>query len=322
MNLPSQSKLLHRLAWLIAALTLLLPVTTGAIVTTLKAGMVFSDWPSSDGYNMLAYPWLSSARDQFVEHGHRLAGMVIGLLSLSLVIATWVMDRRRHVRLVAATIFAAVFAQGMLGGARVRLDKQTLALVHGDFAAIVFSLMAVLILITSKGWDQRLRLSSNATSHRVSLAANLLLGSLLAQYVMGGFLRHLREYEEFAWAWMIHPWFALVVLFVTGLFVLSVYGAESRYLSRCANALIGFTLAQSLIGLATWYVKYGIPSWGVVAQQDSVPQIVICSLHKVVGLLTLMTSVLTVVCCKALRPLNDDQRDPVTVANTVAGAVT
>ena len=54
MNPPSQSVLLHRLAWLIAALTLLLPVTTGAIVTTLKAGMVFSDWPSSDGYNMLA----------------------------------------------------------------------------------------------------------------------------------------------------------------------------------------------------------------------------------------------------------------------------
>ena len=322
MNPPSQSVLLHRLAWLIAALTLLLPVTTGALVTTLKAGMVFSDWPSSDGYNMLAYPWLSSARDQFVEHGHRLAGMVIGLLSLSLVIATWALDHRRQVRLVAAMIFAAVFAQGMLGGARVLLDKQTMALVHGDFAAFVFSLMAVLILITSEGWDQRSRLTSNAVSSRVSVAAKLLLGSLLAQYVMGGFLRHLREYEGFAWAWMVHPWFALVVLFATALFAVSVRATESIYLSRCVTALIGFTLVQSLIGLATWYFKYGVPSWGVVAQQDSLPQIVICSLHKVVGLLTLMTSVLTVVCCSALRPLHNDQRDPVSVANTVAGVIT
>ncbi len=322
MNPPSQSVLLHRLAWLIAALTLLLPVTTGAIVTTLKAGMVFSDWPSSDGYNMLAYPWLSSARDQFVEHGHRLAGMVIGLLSLSLVIATWALDRRRNVRLVAAMIFAAVFAQGMLGGARVRLDKQTLALVHGDFAAFVFSLMAVLILITSEGWDQRSRLNSSAISSRVSFAAKLLLGSLVAQYVMGGFLRHLREYEGFAWAWMVHPWFAVVVLIATAMFVLSIRGAGSKYLNRCAIALIGFALSQSLIGLATWYVKYGIPSWGVVAQQDSLPQIVICSLHKVVGLLTLMTSVLTVICCGALRPRHSDQRDPVSVSNTVVGAVT
>ena len=296
MNPPSQSVLLHRLAWLIAALTLLLPVTTGAIVTTLKAGMVFSDWPSSDGYNMLAYPWLSSARDQFVEHGHRLAGMVIGLLSLSLVIATWALDRRRNVRLVAAMIFAAVFAQGMLGG--------------------------VLILITSEGWDQRSRLNSSAISSRVSFAAKLLLGSLVAQYVMGGFLRHLREYEGFAWAWMVHPWFAVVVLIATAMFVLSIRGAGSKYLNRCAIALIGFALSQSLIGLATWYVKYGIPSWGVVAQQDSLPQIVICSLHKVVGLLTLMTSVLTVICCGALRPRHSDQRDPVSVSNTVVGAVT
>ena len=322
MNPQSQPVLLHRLAWLIAALTLLLPVTTGAIVTTLKAGMVLSDWPSSDGYNMLAYPWLSSARDQFVEHGHRLAGMVIGLLSLSLVIATWALDRRRQVRFVAAMIFAAVFTQGMLGGARVRLDKQTLALVHGDFAAFVFSLMAVLILITSNGWDERSRLTSNTISRRVSLAAKFLLGSLLAQYLMGGFLRHLREYEDFAWAWMVHPWFALVVLFATVLFALSVRGAQSAYLTKCVTALVCFTVAQSLIGLATWYVKYGIPSWGVVAQQDSLPQVVICSLHKVIGLLTLMTSVLAVVCCSALRPLSNDQRSSIPVGNSVAGAVT
>jgi cytochrome c oxidase assembly protein subunit 15 len=322
MNAPSQSVWLHRFAWLIAALTLLLPVTTGAVVTTLKAGMVFSDWPSSDGHNMLAYPWWNSARDQFVEHGHRLAGMVIGLLSLSLVIVAWILDRRPSVRIVAGLIFAAVFTQGMLGGARVLLDKQTLALVHGDFAAFVFSLMAAMILITSNGWDQRPRLKSEAAAHRVSTAAKFLLASLIAQYVMGGFLRHLRERGEFAWAWMVHPWFALFVLFATAIFVWSAYGTNSYYLSRCATSLVGLTIAQSLIGLGTWYVKYGIPSWGVVAQQDSLPQIVVCSLHKVVGLLTLMTSVLTVVCCWALKPLNDTTRVALPVGNSVAGAVT
>ena len=80
MNPSTARRWLHRFAWLTATLTLLLPVTTGAVVTTLKAGMVFPDWPSSDGYNMLAYPWLSSARDQFVEHGHRLSGLTIGLM--------------------------------------------------------------------------------------------------------------------------------------------------------------------------------------------------------------------------------------------------
>ena len=177
---------LHRFAWLIAALTVLLPVTTGAVVTTLQAGMVFADWPSSDGHNMLAYPWWNSARDQFVEHGHRLAGMVIGLLSISLVIAAWLLDGRRQVRFVASLILVAVVAQGLLGGARVLLEKQVLALIHGDFAALVFSLMAVMILITSRGWDERTRLKSEAASQRVSSAARFLLVSLIAQYVMGG----------------------------------------------------------------------------------------------------------------------------------------
>lgn len=321
MNSPAHSVWLHRFAWITAALTLLLPVTTGAIVTTLKAGMIFADWPSSDGYNMLAYPWLTSARDQFVEHGHRLSGMTIGLLSLALAITTLLIDRRPLVRWIASAIFASVFAQGMLGGARVLLDQQVLALIHGDFAAMVFSLMAILTLITSPGWQQRPRLTSVNDGQYAMASAQLLLASLIAQYVMGGFLRHLRERSEFAWAWMVHPWFAVAVLFATMLFAWNVRGSQSPHLRRCAQALVGLTVAQSLVGLATWYVKYGVPSWGVVAQQDSTPQIIICSLHKVVGMLTLMTSVLTVFCCWSVKPIRDEHQ-AVSVTPSIAGAVT
>jgi cytochrome c oxidase assembly protein subunit 15 len=327
MNVSSPSPWLHRFAWLIAALTLLLPVATGATVTTLKAGMVFSDWPSSDGHNMLAYPWWNSARDQFVEHGHRLAGMVIGLLSISLVVAAWFLDRRRQVRVIASAILATVVAQGLLGGARVLLDKSTLALVHGDFAVVVFSLMATLVLITSNGWDQRARMSSESGSQQVLLAGRILLGSLIAQYVMGGFLRHLRDRSEFAWAWMVHPWFAVAVLCAMVLFVIAAARTDSSILKRCALVIASLAVAQSLIGLATWYVKYGVPSWGVVAQQDSLPQIIICSLHTVVGMLTLMTSILTVVCCSAVRPARqNDNVEHVAVDrpvhHVVAGAAT
>jgi cytochrome c oxidase assembly protein subunit 15 len=321
MNAPVQSVWLHRFAWLTAALTLLLPVTTGAVVTTLKAGMVFSDWPSSDGYNMLAYPWLTAARDQFVEHGHRLSGMTIGLLTLSLVIAAWVLDRRPMIRTIAAAIFVAVFWQGMLGGARVLLDQQVLALLHGDFAALVFSLMALLVLFTSRGWQQRPRLTSDQTSQLVSATAAVLLATLMAQYLMGGFLRHLRERSEFAWAWIVHPWFAVVVILATIVFAFSVRHSGSPHLKNCARALMGLVVAQSVLGLATWYVRYGVPSWGVVAQQDSVPQVVVCSLHKVVGMLTLMTSVLTMVCCRSVTPIRSTRPITLPVGGSIAGAV-
>jgi len=292
MNPSTARRWLHRFAWLTATLTLLLPVTTGAVVTTLKAGMVFADWPSSDGYNMLAYPWLNSARDQFVEHGHRLSGLTIGLMCIALAVFAWSVPCGRLAKVLATAIFATVFVQGMLGGARVLLDKETLALVHGDFAAGVFSLMAVFVLVTSSGWEQREKLSSTGMGRTVFGWAVATLALIAVQYFFGGVLRHLK----LGWAWTIHPWFALAPLVTVVVFAGLARRAGSVLIQRCAMALVGLVISQGLLGLATWYVRYGVPSWGVVAQQESVSQIVVCSLHKVVGMLTLMTSVLSVVC--------------------------
>src|SRR5258708_8649256 len=74
---------LHRLAVLTVSLALL-PILMGALVTTKDAGMAFPDWPNSDGHNMLLYPWLKSAGERFLEHGHRLGGVFIGLVSIGL----------------------------------------------------------------------------------------------------------------------------------------------------------------------------------------------------------------------------------------------
>ena len=301
MNPPTASRWLHRFAWLTATLTLLLPVTTGAFVTTLKAGMAFGDWPSSDGYNMLAYPWLSAARDQFVEHGHRLSGLTIGLLSIALAGFAWSVSCGRMAKYLAVAIFGAVFVQGMLGGARVLLDKETMALIHGDFAAGVFSLMAVLVLVTSQGWDSRLRLSSFTAGRRVLVWAEITSGLMGVQYFIGGVLRHLK----LGWAWNLHPWFAIAPLVAALVFAFVVRSVESVMLKRCAMALVGLVVSQVLLGLATWYVRYGLPSWGVVASQESVSQVIVCSLHKVLGMLTLMTSIVSVVCVNAVLPTSD-----------------
>ncbi len=301
MNPPTTRRWLHRFAWLTATLTLLLPVTTGAFVTTLKAGMVFADWPSSDGYSMLAYPLLSADRDQFAEHLHRLSGMTIGLLSLALAGFAWRVSCGRAAKRLATAIFGVVFVQGMLGGARVLLGKETLALLHGDFAAAVFSLMAVFVLVTSVGWDSRSRMSSYAAG-RVALAGAVITASLMGvQYFLGGVLRHLK----LGWAWNLHPWFAIAPLVAALAFAFVVRSSESVLLKRCAMVLVGLVVSQVLLGLATWYVRYGVPSWGVVAAQESVSQIVVCSLHKVLGMLTLMVSVVSVVCANSVLPMSD-----------------
>lgn len=303
MNVSSPSRWLHRFAWLTATLTLLLPVTTGALVTTLKAGMAFADWPSSDGYNMLAYPWLSSARDQFIEHGHRLSGLTIGVLSIALAIAAWCIETRGPARWLASAIFLSVFVQGMLGGARVLMDKQTMALIHGDFAAGVFSLMGVFVLMTGVGWESREVVRDVARAKSVRNMAVAVLVTVAIQYFLGGVLRHLGE----SWAWMLHPWFAIVPVVLSILFAAKARQAGSAMLNRGAKFLLALIVSQALLGLASWYVRFGVPSWGVVAELNSPAQIIVCSLHKVVGMLTLMTTVLNTVCAVAVQPRYADR---------------
>lgn len=304
-NVSSSSRWLHRFAWLTATLTLLLPVTTGAIVTTLDAGMIFSDWPSSDGHNMLAYPWLSSARDQFVEHGHRLAGLTVGLLSIALAVTAWLVRSTRAARMLAIAIFASVFVQGMLGGFRVLMDAKVMALIHGDFAAAVFSLMCVFVLVTGSRWEVRTAVADPSTAHSARFLSLTILASVVIQYFLGGVVRHLVPFGlagQLSAAWVIHPWFALVPVLLSPLLVVVARRSGSALLVRYANLMVAMVVSQAVIGLATWYVRYGFPSWGVVAQTGSLTQIVISSAHKVVGMMTLMTSVLNVVCAIAVQP--------------------
>src|SRR5580658_9089976 len=108
------------------AVTALLPIAVGSLVTTLDAGMAFRDWPTSDGQGMLSYPWLQSAGDKFIEHGHRLAGITIGCVSILFALTAWVWEPRRWVRFCALGVLAAVIVQGVLGGGRVLADARTI----------------------------------------------------------------------------------------------------------------------------------------------------------------------------------------------------
>ena len=83
----------HAWAWLLACATFPL-IWIGGFVTTTDAGMAFRDWLTSDGHFMLAYPWLSSVGDKFVEHGHRLLGAAAGFLSIALAVVVWRCESR------------------------------------------------------------------------------------------------------------------------------------------------------------------------------------------------------------------------------------
>jgi cytochrome c oxidase assembly protein subunit 15 len=285
MSSDSYQPWVHRCALATAAVALL-PIVVGAIVTTLDAGMAFPDWPTSDGHNMLTYPWLRSAGDKFVEHGHRLAGMLIGITSIVLVTVVWTKEPRLWVRLLGTGVLLAVIAQGLLGGLRVRLDERVLAMLHGSSAALVFSLMAALASVTSRSWvSLTTRDAPQLRWGWLKPLAVITPAVILLQYVLGGLVRHLGTglHEHLGTAFV-----ALACALAT---CWTAQRSGHLWLRSAGWALLGVVILQLSLGAAAWVTRFGLPAAGYVAVQQSTLQVVVRTIHAVVGVLVLMTSV-------------------------------
>ena len=146
----------HRLAVITAGATFLL-ILAGGLVTNTGAGLAVPDWPTTFGYNMFLYPWSKMVGGIFYEHSHRLIGSVVGLLTLTLTLVLWAVETRRWLRWLGGAALLAVIIQGVLGGLRVILLQETLAIVHGALAQAGFSLDGQTIDRAGKGKRSRTR---------------------------------------------------------------------------------------------------------------------------------------------------------------------
>lgn len=270
---------------IVTCLVALLPISVGALVTTLKAGMAFADWPTSDGHNMLLYPWLRDLRhtDKFVEHGHRLAGMLIGVISILLVVVTFRKEQKRWVRLWSVAILIAVIGQGLLGGMRVRMNEQVLAMTHSITGGLFFTLCFLFVVATRDRSSQRSSQSVNIGP--ASIAASVFLPLVvLGQYVLGGMFRHLGQ--------MLHEHLAGAAI-VTALAVFVAFTTLRSGLPNVRSRglwLISALCLQLALGLGSWVTKLGVPAMGWVATMNSPAQNIFCSLHTVGGMFLLATS--------------------------------
>lgn len=265
----------------------LLPISVGALVTTLKAGMAFADWPTSDGHNMLLYPWLRDLRhtDKFVEHGHRLAGMLIGFVSILLVAVTFRKEKRRAVRLGAVAILIAVIGQGLLGGMRVRMDEQVLAMTHSITGGLFFTLCFLFAVTVRRRTNSSTSQQADQRLGPATLALTVLLPiAVLCQYILGGFFRHLGQ--------MLHEHIAGAVLVtLISLTVLSVVLRSNVSALRRRGSWLGIALLFQIgLGLGSWVTKMGFPAFGWVATANSPAQNIVCSLHTVGGMFLLATA--------------------------------
>jgi len=277
---------LHRIA-VATCCCALLPITIGAVVTTMKWGMAVTGWPGSDGYGMFTYPWFTVALDKFTEHGHRLAGVLIGMFAIVLAGWAWRSRPGRPVAWLALAVLAGVIVQGLLGGQRVLGNDPRFAMIHGLFGSAVFALMGVVVLVTARGWTAPARQPSRPVSPGLLLLAVSLPLLLVVQAVLGGLVRHLGG------ALFEHLGFAAVVTFVTAGTAMAALRTGESWLVGASRWLLVLLAVQVLLGAAAWVTRFGlaVASIGYVAVQNSAGQVVFRTAHAVTGMLLMLVAV-------------------------------
>jgi heme a synthase len=272
----------HRLAVVLACATFPL-LFIGGLVTSKGAGLAVPDWPTTFGYHMFLYPWSKMVGNIFYEHSHRLVASAVGLLTIALTLAFWLRERRHWLRWLGVVALLLVILQGVIGGLRVVLLENTLAIVHAAFAQAFFALTVSLAIFTSAEWSIEPKDKPITDGGRLGRLCAVTTGLIYIQAIFGAVLRHTGERVD------AHLFFAaLVALHVIFVLVrIMKFHADLPKLTRPACFLGVLLLLQLMLGIGSYFGKFtsmlGL-SMGTL--------VILTTTHLVTGALMLATSLL------------------------------
>lgn len=175
----------HRYAVAVAVSTVLL-ITAGGLVTSTGSGLAVPDWPLSFGQ---VFPRMEGG--VLYEHGHRLIATAVGLLTVVLALWTARAESRRWVRGIGWGMLAAVVIQGVLGGVTVLLRlPDAVSVAHAGTAQIFFALTIIMATVTSPAY---LAMTPLEAGEDAAGTRALVMTTLLATYLqilLGAIVRH------------------------------------------------------------------------------------------------------------------------------------
>jgi cytochrome c oxidase assembly protein subunit 15 len=259
----------HRLALTTVVATFVL-ILFGGLVTNTGAALAVPDWPTTFGHNMFLYPWSQMVGGVFYEHSHRLLGALVGVLTLALAAALW--REGGSLRVLGLVAVAAVVVQGVLGGLRVVLLKDTLAVVHGCLAQAFFGLAVALAVLTST--------RRHAPGRDVEPATRTLTGVALAlvyaQIVFGALITHA--------GWItLHLVGAIAVFVVVPIVTARLRRTEDAIAVPAARALVVLLGVQLVLGAGSFVARF-TPVW---IPGEQVTMLALPVAHRLVGSLIL-----------------------------------
>ena len=249
-RVPGMDRLVHGLALGTTGATLAL-IVAGGIVTTTGAGLAVPDWPTTFGHNPFFFPWSGMVGAVRIEHSHRLLGAAVGILTLALAAAAWVGPRGRSLRTLAVATVVLVCVQGLLGGLRVVLRQDALAVVHGSLAQGFFVLTAVLATVTGPEWNRLLSAGEASRLAGVARIGVVVATLLFGQVVLGALTTHNGWFAA-------HLTGAVVAVAGTGALGATALG-RARALPPIrwrARVIVGLLVIQVGLGLGAFLTRF------------------------------------------------------------------
>lgn len=281
---------LHIWAILTVIATALL-LALGGLVTTFRVGMADPIWPTTPWF-LFFTSWSEPRPGFLIEHSHRLAGYVVGCFTIVLTVGMLATARTCGLKKLGILCLFAVIAQGMLGGFRVVLNElmgPNLAIIHGCFAQIVFSLLVAAAVLTATPagafnppQDDRQRY------YRI---ARLLVGIIFLQLIWGALVRH----NPSPLVQRLHLITAFAVI-GTAVWTIKTAQASPQLWTRLrgASVLLAILLVvQILFGVEAWMGKFAS---GILPELQKITreQTIIRGIHMLVGTGILATAVVLV----------------------------
>jgi cytochrome c oxidase assembly protein subunit 15 len=253
-SLPSVA--LHRWALATLIMTVLLTVGIGGVVTSTETGMAYPTWPNINGQSLFNFFYGSLAQDygagSALEHTHRQAGALVGLLSIVCVLVA--ARKRKDLVKLTSLVLALIIVQGVLGAFRVLGNTQGGAIIHAMGAQVVIVAIVVLVKRSNPSWtgfaDPR---PSDSAEARLRLWSTLGVVLLFLNLLAAASLRHK------AGAFSGHLVLALTAsaVLLTGVFRAMRDFRDAPQLLKAAKMVAHTVGLQLGLGLATWAFLFG-----------------------------------------------------------------
>lgn len=271
----------------VAAFALLI---VGGIVTSAGAGLAVPDWPTSFGVGMFLFPLSKMTGGVFIEHAHRLLGVLIGLSTATLLI--WALFSRVSVlaKFAAAVASALVIMQAVLGGIRVTNTSTVLALVHGVTGQIFVASLALLAGMLSTRWRSESAPLSHHAAHGQRMINLAALAALVIQIGLGAAVRHFDLQPHALMTHLVWSVVALILLLGAGVRAQKRLGPDFPTLRRLGAAVKHSVLLQMVLGVVALIAAMVYHD----AEAPSAVSVALRTPHQAVGaVLLLMTTLLT-----------------------------